>query len=172
MIMRSFLSSPSSLSCWWVAVLSLVLTLSSSTGNCRLRIGRGVDAAAETETATTTATCPAGTKRLFVFIGPHRSAASSVEEFFMKYARGRQPDGKHGRVYHALGSMRWPLVYGPHTNSSYVDRPYKRYNLLFSHGDHNHPNKAMTEEIFERIAQDWKLAPPVSQIVSKENGGV
>ena len=68
--------------------------------------------------------------------------------------------------------MRWPLVYGPHTNSSYVDRPYKRYNLLLAHGDHNHPNKAMTEEIFERIAQDWKLAPPVSQIVSKENGGV
>mmetsp|Transcript_43628 Transcript_43628/g.48884 ORF Transcript_43628/g.48884 Transcript_43628/m.48884 type:complete len:740 (+) Transcript_43628:282-2501(+) len=97
--------------------------------------------------------CPSTSKKLVVFVGPHRSAASSVEDFFMKYARGRQPGGAHGKTYHALGNIRWPLVYGEYSNDTYIEEPYKRFNLLLS----SYIDQKLRTEIMNAIKRDWQL---------------
>lgn len=106
--------------------------------------------------------CPSSSKQLYVFIGPHRSAATSVEEFFYKYARGRQPNGEHGKTYHALGTIRWPLVYGEYTNSTYEAEPYRRFNSLITN---NKKDINMHNEILDSIKRDWELPAGVKSII-------
>lgn len=92
--------------------------------------------------------------QLVVLAGPRRSATSSVAEFFHKYARGAQPNHNNGRIYHPLGNSRWPLVYGPHTNQTETEMPYKRFNHLVT--DSN--NAPLKQEILDAIKTDYELA--------------
>jgi len=88
--------------------------------------------------------------QLVVLAGPRRSATTSVAEFFHKYARGAMPDRSHGKLYHPLAKIRWPLVYGSATNETEVDMPYKRFNLLVTSD-----NKAVKTEILDAIKLDY-----------------
>lgn len=160
-MMKSSVSS----SFWWsLLVMVVIVTTTKKTtgpdGRRHHRIGVA-DAAAGGKKAPTEATCPSGSKRLFVFVGPHRSASSSVEEFFMKYARGPRPDG----IYDGLKSTRWPLVYGPHTNSTYPDKPYKRFNSLITVPNKKKNDKELRQEILDSLQRDWMLADDVDNII-------
>merc|ERR1719223_1979478 len=99
-------------------------------------------------------------KRLILFAGPHRSAATSVEEFFYKYARGPQPNHKNGKTYHALANFRWPLVEGRVISQLETDEPYKRYNHLVTERN----NVELRKEIIDSIKADWNR-PDVEAVI-------
>jgi len=64
-------------------------------------------------------------KRLVLFAGPRRAAATSVEEFFHKYAHGWVKGDKAG---FALRYWHWPHVEGEETFNP--EQPYKVYSNL------------------------------------------
>lgn len=98
--------------------------------------------------------------RLVVLAGPRRSATTSVAEFFYKWARGVQPGHSHGKQYHPLGNFRWPLVYGPVSNETETERPYKRYNHLVL----DPYNEPLRQEIIEAIKRDYEN-PSVQAVI-------
>jgi len=103
-------------------------------------------------------------KHLYVLAGPRRSATTSVADFFYQYARGPQPDRKHGKIYHPLAKFRWPMVYGPASNKTDTDTPFKRFNSLVT----DYGNKALRTEILDAIKRDWELDAVTSIIFGGE----
>lgn len=100
-----------------------------------------------------------GTK-LVLLAGPRRTATTSVAEFLFKYARGARPDHKHGKIYHPLAKVRWPLVYGPVTNSTEPERPYKRYNRVVTEPE----QKDYLAEVIDAIKHDYEI-PEVNAVI-------
>jgi len=108
--------------------------------------------------------CNSPDKHLYVLAGPRRSATTSVADFFYQYARGPQPDRKHGKIYHPLAKFRWPMVYGPASNKTDTDMPYKRFNSLVTDYD----NKPLRTEILDAIKRDWEIGDVNSIIFGGE----
>jgi len=97
--------------------------------------------------------CNSPDKHIYVMAGPRRSATTSVADFFYQYARGAQPNRDHGRTYHPLAKFRWPMVYGPASNETETEMPYKRFNHLVSDYD----NEPLRKEILEAIKRDYDI---------------
>lgn len=98
--------------------------------------------------------CNSPNKKLYVLAGPRRAATSSVADFFYQWARGPQPNRKSGKKYHPLAKFRWPMVYGPASNKTDTEMPYKRFNSLVT----DYGNEPLRKEILEAIKRDWELA--------------
>jgi hypothetical protein len=67
-----------------------------------------------TSTATSTSTSTRTTRRLVLFVGPHKSASSTVQEFLVQYATGRP----RYRKLKAFQGWQWPLVRQKPSSSS------------------------------------------------------
>jgi hypothetical protein len=116
-------------------------------------------------------------RRLVIFAGPHKSASSSLQEFFVQYAAGR-------RKYHNLMAFqrwRWPLV-----NSERTLRIPER--KIFSRLVMNHTKKGggggqdealsmqVREDIRSAIYNTWTekqriMVKPTKSTSDKDDGG-
>lgn len=86
------------------------------------------------------------TKRLVIFAGPHKSASSTVQEFFCQYATGRPKYRKMS----AFQNWRWPVV-----TSSRIPPRKQLSRLVYTHVN----NDTMKDLIYQTLAETFQKAP-------------
>lgn len=98
-------------------------------------------------------------KKLVIFAGPHKAAATSVEAFFYQYASGHSRYGPDGHLLTSaerkktfgLRYWMWPRVTGKVANETDVDAPYKIFGRLVT----DHDNDLLENEIMDGIRRAW-----------------
>jgi len=133
------------LNAWWKIVLAILALSTFESGPVTIHATKAIPTEGKP-------ICNVPDKHLYVLAGPRRSATTSVADFFYQYARGAQPDRKNGKKYHPLAKFRWPMVYGPASNKTETDMPYKRFNHLVM----DYANNALRKEIVEAVQRDWE----------------
>lgn len=94
----------------------------------------------------------AGEKRLVLFAGPHKAAASSVEEFFYKYADTFNRHSDNHKEIFGLRFWRWPRIEGTISKSAEPNEPHKIFKHLVTDAD----NISLQNEILEGIMSAWQ----------------
>ena len=83
-------------------------------------------------------------KRLVILAGPHKSASTSVQEFFVRYATNRR---KH-RKLRAFAHWRWPVIVSPHYDRSLPQRKVLSRLVIFNETE-------LRTDIYQTIAETW-----------------